>query len=122
MADSDAAKDLRTVFVRGISFDVQDEKPLEALFSDVGPVKQCFLVRAKGEDKHKGMGFVTFALPEDAARAIEQLNHTKLEGRKLLVRCQINALCMQHRQFQSTAMMPRLCAIISCCACAAGTG
>lgn len=83
--DDQAAKDARTVFIRGVSFDA-DDKQLEELFSNVGPVKQCFLVRPKGATRHKGMGFVTYALAEDAERAIEELNgNNSLGGRKLLV-------------------------------------
>ncbi len=79
-----AAKDLRTVFVRGVSFDA-NEKDFEQLFSDVGPVKQCFLVRVKGQPKHRGFGFVQYALPEDAERAVGECNGKSLKGRKLQV-------------------------------------
>ncbi|KAG2482067.1 hypothetical protein HYH03_018977 [Edaphochlamys debaryana] len=84
MAAEQAAKDLRTVFIRGISFDA-DEKDLEAAFSDVGPVKQCFLVRVKGQPKHRGFGFVQYALPEDAERAVTELDGKSVKGRKLQV-------------------------------------
>lgn len=81
----DTKKDPRTLFVRNISFDVADEKPLEELFSDVGPIKSAFLVRDKGATKHKGFGFVTYALQEDADRAAAELNGKPLAGRKLQV-------------------------------------
>lgn len=90
----DGQKDARTVFVRGISFDIEKE-PLEELFSDIGPVKSCFIVRNKGEEKHKGFGFVQYAIQEDAARAAEELNGKLLAGRKLLVSCCGN-WCMQY--------------------------
>ena len=80
----DADKDPRTVFIRGVSFDAV-EKDLEAAFSEVGPVKQCFLVRVKGQPKHRGFGFVQYALPEDAERAVGELDGTALKGRKLQV-------------------------------------
>jgi nucleolar protein 4 len=88
-ASDDQLKDLRTVFVRGVSFDVTDEKPVEELFSNVGPVKACFLVKTRdgsGGKPHKGVGYVQFALPEDAQRAIRELNGSKLAGRKISVR------------------------------------
>mmetsp|Transcript_3372 Transcript_3372/g.9016 ORF Transcript_3372/g.9016 Transcript_3372/m.9016 type:complete len:592 (-) Transcript_3372:658-2433(-) len=78
------AKDNRTVFVRGVAFSV-DQQPFEEAFSDVGPVKQCFLVRDKGAPKHKGCGFVQYALPEDAQRALQEMNGRMLGGRKLQV-------------------------------------
>lgn len=48
-------------------------------------------VRDKGAEKHKGFGFVTFALPEDAQRAVDELNNTSLAGRKLQVGANISA-------------------------------
>ena len=77
-------KDSRTVFVRGVSFDV-DEKTLADEFSDVGPIKSAFMVKHKGQEKHRGFGFVQFALPEDAVRAVQILNGKVVAGRKILV-------------------------------------
>ncbi len=51
----------RTVFVRGISYAVGQDA-LEEAFGAVGPVRKCFLVKSKTEDKHKGYGYVQFAL------------------------------------------------------------
>lgn len=84
MAGQPPEKDLRTVFVRGVSFDAT-EKDLEALFSDVGPVKHSFLVRQKGQARHKGFGFVQYAIEEDAERAVEELNGKDMSGRKIKV-------------------------------------
>lgn len=77
-------QDARTVFVRNVAFDVTDGG-LEEVFGDVGPVRQCFLVKSKGEAKHRGFGFVQFAIPEDAQRAVAELNGRELAGRKLKV-------------------------------------
>lgn len=77
-------KDARTVFVRNVSFDV-DESKLEETFSDIGPVRQCFLVKTKGQQRHRGFGFVQYALPEDADRALQELNQKDLHGRQLKV-------------------------------------
>eukprot|EP00798_Chlamydomonas_sp_ICE-L_P004941 gene4941-34712_t len=76
------AKDDRTLFVRGISFDTEAEA-LEAVFSEIGPVKQCFLIKDKDALKHRGFGFVQYAVEEDAAMAADQLNGTMVDGRKL---------------------------------------
>ena len=48
MAETDAT-DLRTVFIKGISFD-WDNTDFEKAVSDVGPVRKCFLL--KGAGKH----------------------------------------------------------------------
>lgn len=76
--------DKRTVFVRGLDISVDDDLLTET-FSSIGPVKHGFTVKKKGDgvslDKHKGFGFVQFALEEDAVRAVQELNGTKLAGR-----------------------------------------
>ena len=82
--ESKEKEDKRTVFVRGLSFAVGDEQ-LEEVFSSIGPVKHAFLVKKKESGKHKGFGFVQFALEEDAVRAVQELDGTKLEGRTIKV-------------------------------------
>ena len=80
----DRPKDARSVFVRNIGYLV-DEETLQTAFEDVGPVRKCFIVKDKDEKKHKGFGFVEFALPEDAERAISELQGKEVGGRKLKV-------------------------------------
>ena len=77
--------DKNTVFVRGVSFDVGDQE-LQDFFGELGPVRQAFLVKARGATKHKGFGFVQFALQEDAERAAAELNGAELGGRRVQVR------------------------------------
>jgi nucleolar protein 4 len=47
MAQGDAV-DPKTVFVKGISFDWKDED-FEKTFSDIGPVRKCFLLKSAGK-------------------------------------------------------------------------
>lgn len=58
MADTDAAQlDLRTVFVKGVSFD-WDDKDFEGALSDIGPLRKCFLLRGAGKSHkvwHQGL-------------------------------------------------------------------
>jgi nucleolar protein 4 len=86
MPDGEAEKDARTVFVRNVAFSV-DNAGLEQVFADIGPVRQCFLVTQKGTEgtKHRGIAFVQFAIPEDAQRAVEELNGKEVAGRRLKV-------------------------------------
>ncbi len=84
MGGANETRDSRTLFVRNIAFDV-DEAGLEAVFADVGPVRSAFLVKDKSQPRHKGFGFVQFALPEDAERALGELQGKDLHGRKLKV-------------------------------------
>lgn len=75
----------RSLFVRGVAYDVSDEQ-FTSHFSDVGPVARAFLVKEGKDGPHKGYGFVQFALASDAERAVQQLNGGMLGGRKLKVR------------------------------------
>ncbi|XP_078533900.1 RNA-binding protein 28 [Lissotriton helveticus] len=59
-----------TLFVRGLPNSASGEK-LEQLFSEVGPVKQCFVVREKGSETCRGFGYVTFSMLDDAQRALK---------------------------------------------------
>jgi nucleolar protein 4 len=84
MEDDTPEATSRTVFVRGISFSSGKDE-VEKAFEAVGPIRKCFLVQAKGDAKHKGYGYVQFALREDAAAAVRQLHSSSLGGRKLKV-------------------------------------
>lgn len=73
-----------TCFVRNIATDVNEEQ-LTDLFGQVGPVKNAFIIGEKGTPYHKGFGFVTFALPDDAQSAVTKLANHKLAGKRLQV-------------------------------------
>jgi nucleolar protein 4 len=73
-----------TCFVRRVPQDVKEEGLLE-LFGAVGPVKKAFIVQEKGEANHKGYAFVTFALADDAKKAVQQLANHSLKGGRLKV-------------------------------------
>ncbi|XP_052029295.1 RNA-binding protein 28 [Apodemus sylvaticus] len=56
---------------------------LEELFSQVGPVKQCFVVTEKGSKACRGFGYVTFSMLEDVQRALKEI--TTFDGCKINV-------------------------------------
>ncbi|KAJ1949026.1 RNA recognition motif-containing protein, partial [Linderina macrospora] len=95
------------LFVRGIPKDATNTE-LEEFFSEVGPIRSCFVVTEKKEPKegeegeegekageegtagdekpqNRGFGFVQFVLAEDAQRAVEELVDTKFRGKKRLM-------------------------------------
>lgn len=61
-----------TIFVGSLPVSASNER-LEEIFSEVGPVKQCFVVKNKGTDKCQGYGFVTFSMADDAQRALKEV-------------------------------------------------
>nr|XP_054774952.1 RNA-binding protein 28-like isoform X2 [Lytechinus pictus] len=72
-----------TLFIRNLPYSATT-KDLESLFGEIGPLKQCFVVTDRGvKDKCRGFGYVTFALRDDAEKALKA-SHS-VEGRKLRV-------------------------------------
>ncbi|CAH8392055.1 unnamed protein product [Eruca vesicaria subsp. sativa] len=74
-----------TVCISGLPYSFTNAQ-LEEAFSDVGPVRLCFMVTNKGSNEHRGFAFVKFALPEDANRAIELKNASTVGGRRITVK------------------------------------
>ncbi|XP_076078226.1 RNA-binding protein 28-like [Mytilus galloprovincialis] len=72
----------KTLFIRNLPFSTNNES-LEKTFSDIGPLKQCFVVKNKGDEKCKGYGYVTFSLIEDAEKAKNQIK--AIDKRKIYV-------------------------------------
>ncbi|XP_066118323.1 RNA-binding protein 28 [Saccopteryx bilineata] len=71
-----------TLFVSRLPSSARSEQ-LEELFSQVGPVKQCFVVTEKGSKACRGFGYVTFSMLEDVQRALKEI--ATFEGCKINV-------------------------------------
>lgn len=72
------------LFVGGLSWSVETAQ-LRELFAAYGPVSDCSVVTERDTGRSRGFGFVTMANRKDAAKAIEQLNGSELDGRRLVV-------------------------------------
>ncbi len=74
-----------TIFVRNLPFDCGNEA-LEAFFSEFGPLRGAFTVRDPQDPaKSRGIGFVHFAMTEDATRVMTEIEagNVKFSNRKL---------------------------------------
>lgn len=72
------------LYVGNLSYDVTEEQ-LKELFSGAGTVVSVSLITDRHSGRSKGFGFVEMGSDDDAKAAIEKLNGTDFEGRKLNV-------------------------------------
>ena len=74
----------RKLFVGNLSFNT-DEHRLEELFQSIGAVDSVNIVRDQMTGRARGFAFVEMQTDADAQNAIQKLNDTELDGRKLAV-------------------------------------
>jgi nucleolar protein 4 len=70
-----------TVFVRNLPRTV-DHKGLEQAFTHIGPVRSAFIVNGK-DNKPRGIGFVEFAIEQDAQNALATMQDRSIGGRNI---------------------------------------
>jgi cold-inducible RNA-binding protein len=74
----------KKLFVGNLPFSVTNED-LKAHFSSVGTCESASVVTDRDSGRSRGFGFVEMASPEEAQRAINELNGQPLNGRTLNV-------------------------------------
>ncbi|KAF2866320.1 hypothetical protein BDV95DRAFT_631806 [Massariosphaeria phaeospora] len=74
----------KQLFVRSLASTVTTDD-LTQFFSDSYPIKHALVVLDRQTKESKGYGFVTFADAEDAQRAMEELNGSEFQGKKIKV-------------------------------------
>ncbi|KAH9525143.1 hypothetical protein Btru_000425 [Bulinus truncatus] len=72
----------KTLFIRNLPYSTTNEK-LEKIFSDIGPIKTCFVVKDKDTGKCRGFGYVKFTLLEDAEKAFKTIK--KVDSRDIQI-------------------------------------
>jgi len=72
------------VFVGNLDFNTTRDE-VEALFAQVGTVRDVFLPTDRESGRPRGFAFVEFESDDDAAKAIEKFNGHDLGGRSLRV-------------------------------------
>jgi RNA recognition motif-containing protein len=74
----------RKLFVGNLSFNT-DENRLQEIFGAIGPVDSVNIVRDQMTGRARGFAFVEMQSEEGAESAIQKLNETDLDGRKIAV-------------------------------------
>ena len=72
------------LFVGGLSWNTTSEA-LEQAFASCGDVVEAKVVTDRDSGRSRGFGFVTFQDDQAAARAIEELDGSALDGRTIRV-------------------------------------
>ncbi|HSW88062.1 MAG TPA: RNA-binding protein [Candidatus Saccharimonadales bacterium] len=70
------------LFVGSLSWNAT-EQMLQDLFATVGTVQSVHIIMDKYSGKSKGFGFVEMSTPEEAEKAIQQLNGSQVDGRAI---------------------------------------
>src|SRR5205809_3345710 len=74
----------RKLFVGNLSFNTEEGR-LQELFEGIGPVDSVNIVRDQMTGRARGFAFVEMQTDEAAQSAIQKLNETELDGRKIAV-------------------------------------
>jgi cold-inducible RNA-binding protein len=74
----------RKLFVGNLSYNTTEDS-LEGLFTQVGPVDSVRVMRDMATGRSRGFGFVEMQSEDDARNAIDRLNNTDLDGRRIAV-------------------------------------
>lgn len=74
----------KRLFIGNLPYSV-DDRALEEIFSKAGKVESAVVITQRDTGRSKGFGFVEMSTAEEANAAIEQLNDSEVEGRKLVV-------------------------------------
>ena len=72
------------LFVGGLAWATTQDS-LSNLFAQVGTVVSAQIIIDKFSGKSKGFGFVEMSSPEEAQKAIAELNGKELDGRSIIV-------------------------------------
>jgi RNA recognition motif-containing protein len=75
--------DQNKLFVGSLPWSITSDS-LKALFAEFGEVTEAIIINDRETGRSKGFGFVSFASPEAAQKALE-LNGKEVEGRTIVV-------------------------------------
>lgn len=74
----------KKLFVGSLNWETNDDR-LQAAFAPYGEITEAKVIMDRDTGRSRGFGFVTFANPQDAAKAISALDGKELDGRNIKV-------------------------------------
>ena len=74
----------KKLFVGSLPWAVDDAR-LSEIFSQAGTVVSAQVVKDRDTGRSRGFGFVEMSTDEEAQAAVQNLNGTDIEGRKIVV-------------------------------------
>jgi len=74
----------KQIFVKGLPAETSNED-IENYFSEVGPIRRCFIITTKGSKVCNGMAYVWYALPEHALLAVKEKNNKPFKNKIIQV-------------------------------------
>jgi len=74
----------KKLFVGGLPFATTNEE-LEKVFAAAGTVESANVITDRMTGRSRGFGFVEMSSDEEAAKAIESLNGSKMDDRSIVV-------------------------------------
>jgi len=72
----------RKLFIANLPWALRG-KDLKEIFSEYGEVIYAKVILDRETKKSKGFGFIEFAEPEAAAKAVEEMNEAEINGRTI---------------------------------------
>jgi RNA recognition motif-containing protein len=72
------------LFVGNIPFSMSEED-LRETFEEFGSMISCKLIKDAETGRSRGFGFIEYSSKEEAEAAIENLNETEVQGKRLVV-------------------------------------
>jgi nucleolar protein 4 len=72
-----------TLFVSTLPFTATSQD-LEEFFSEIGPVRSCFVIKNRETGQHSGCGYVQYAMQSDAEKALTELKKKRFQGKRSL--------------------------------------
>lgn len=74
----------KKLYVGNLAYGVTSDQ-LRDLFSQAGTITDVVVISDRATGRSKGFGFVEFATEAEAAKAVEMLNNSDVQGRPMVV-------------------------------------